>query len=135
MSDRQFLILCELLERPDLAQDPSLATNAQRVALRLRLLQQLADTLQHLEIDRLCEQLERAGLPYARVVRPDQLVNDEHLIASGGLAPMETDTGDIAQVVLLPLLMGGRRLGVRQALAKVGEHTQEVLGREPGPTA
>jgi formyl-CoA transferase len=38
-------------------------------------------------------------------------------------------------VVLLPLLMGGRRLGVRQALAKVGEHTQEVLGREPGPTA
>ena len=32
------------------------------------------------------------------------------------------------QVVLLPLLMGGRRPGVRHPLAGVGEHTDEVLG-------
>ncbi len=132
VSDRQFLTLCDLLKRPDLAQDPALATNAQRVALRPQLLAQLADTLRHLAIDDLCTQLEQAGLPYARVVRPDQLVNDPHLIASGGLAPMQTDTGETTQVVLLPLLMDGRRLGVRQPLAKIGEHTHEVLGREPG---
>jgi len=29
--------------------------------------------------------------------------------------------------VLLPLLMGGRRPGVRHALPKVGENTDEVL--------
>jgi len=34
--------------------------------------------------------------------------------------------------VLLPLLMGGRRPGVRQALAKIGEHTDEVLAGLPG---
>lgn len=130
VSDRQFLILCDLLKRPDLAQDPALANNAQRVALRPQLLAQLADTLRHLAIDDLCEQLERAGLPYARVVRPDQLVNDPHLIASGGLAPMQTDTGETTQVVLLPLLMDGRRLGVRQPLAKLGEHTDDVLHRD-----
>ena len=31
--------------------------------------------------------LEAAGLPYAPIVRPDQLVDDRHLIDSGGLGP------------------------------------------------
>ncbi|WP_342131070.1 CaiB/BaiF CoA transferase family protein [Hydrogenophaga sp. OTU3427] len=128
VSDKQFLVLCEVLQRSDLATDPALATNAQRVAVRPALLQQLGETLRHHELDTLCGQLQAAGLPYAKVVRPDQLVQDEHLIASGGLVPMETDTGGTTQVVLLPLLMGGRRPGVRHPLAKVGEHTDEVLG-------
>ncbi|MEY2685002.1 MAG: hypothetical protein RJA09_2146 [Pseudomonadota bacterium] len=128
VSDKQFLALCGVIQRPDLAQDPALATNAQRVAVRPQLLQQLGDTLQHLDLETLCGQLQAAGLPYAKVVRPDQLVHDEHLLASGGLVPMQTDTGDTTQVVLLPLLMGGRRPGVRHPLAAVGEHTDEVLG-------
>ena len=127
VSDKQFFALCEVLQRPDLAGDPALATNAQRVAVRPALLQQLSDTLQHHDLETLCEKLQAAGLPYAKVVRPDQLVQDEHLIASGGLVPMETPEGDTTQVVLLPLLMGGRRPGVRHPLPKVGEHTDEVL--------
>ncbi len=128
VSDKQFQGLCAVLGRVDLATDPALATNAQRVAVRPHLLEQLQATLQLHELDTLCAQLQAAGLPYAKVVRPDQLVQDEHLIASGGLVPMETDTGDTTQVVLLPLLMGGRRPGVRHPLPKVGEHTDEVLG-------
>jgi len=128
VSDKQFLALCEVLQRSDLASDPTLATNAQRVAVRPHLLQQLGETLQHHDLDTLCAQLQAAGLPYAKVVRPDQLVQDEHLIASGGLVPMQTPEGDTTQVVLLPLLMGGRRPGVRHPLAQVGEHTDEVLG-------
>jgi formyl-CoA transferase len=62
-------------------------------------------------------------------MRPDQLMADPHLKASGGLVPMECDDGGMTEVVLLPLLMGGRRPGVRQALARVGEHTDEVLSQ------
>ena len=126
VSDKQFLKLCEVINRPDLASDPVYATNAARVAVQAQLLTQLAETIRHFEIEDLCRQLEEAGLPYAKVVRPDQLVADEHLIQSGGLVPMETESGD-TQVVLLPLLMGGRRPGVRMPLAKAGEHTAEVL--------
>ena len=71
--------------------------------------------------------LEAAGLPYAPIVRPEQLIDDPHLKASGGLVPMPTDDGASTQVVLLPLLLGGRRPGVRRALPRVGEHTDEVL--------
>jgi crotonobetainyl-CoA:carnitine CoA-transferase CaiB-like acyl-CoA transferase len=129
VNDKQFQILCRVIDRPDLAADPALATNAQRVDLRPKLLDMLGETLRHHTTAELAPKLEAAGIPYAPIVRPDQLVTDPHLIESGGLVPMETDDGSTTQVVLLPLLMGGRRPGVRHALAKVGEHTEEVLNR------
>ena len=127
VSDKQFQTLCRVIDRPDLATDPALATNAQRVAVRPALLRQLGETMAHRRIDELSAQLEAAGLPYAPITRPDQLVDDPHLLASGGLTPMQAEDGSPTQVVLLPLLMGGRRPGVRQPLAKIGEHTDEVL--------
>jgi len=127
VSDKQFQTLCRVIDRPDLATDPALATNAQRVAVRPELLRHLGETMAHRGIAELSAQLEAAGLPYAPITRPDQLVDDPHLLASGGLAPMQAEDGTDTQVVLLPLLMGGRRPGVRQPLAKIGEHTDEVL--------
>jgi crotonobetainyl-CoA:carnitine CoA-transferase CaiB-like acyl-CoA transferase len=129
VSDKQFAILCQVLDRPDLASDPQLATNAQRVAVRPKLLEQLGETLRNHRIAELSPKLEAAGIPYAPIVRPDQLVNDPHLIESGGLVDMQTGDGGSTKVVLLPLLMGGRRPGVRQPLARIGEHTTEVLSR------
>jgi crotonobetainyl-CoA:carnitine CoA-transferase CaiB-like acyl-CoA transferase len=130
-SDKQFQTLCQVINRPDLASDPALASNAQRVALRPELLRRLGDTLVHHDKATLSAQLDAAGLPYAPITRPDELVTDAHLLASGGLAPMQTDDGQTTQVVLLPLLMDGRRPGVRRPLAKVGEHTDEVLAALP----
>jgi len=129
VSDKQFQTLCRVIDRMDLAEDPALATNAQRVALRPELLKWLGDTLKHHAMAALMPKLEAAGIPYAPIVRPDQLVGDPHLIESGGLVDMPTDDGGVAKVVLLPLLMGGRRPGVRHALPKIGEHTDEVLSR------
>jgi crotonobetainyl-CoA:carnitine CoA-transferase CaiB-like acyl-CoA transferase len=130
-SDKQFQTLCRVIDRPDLASDPAMASNAQRVALRPELLRRLGDTLVHHDKATLSARLEAAGLPYAPITRPDELVADAHLLASGGLAPMQTDDGQTTQVVLLPLLMDGRRPGVRRPLAKVGEHTDEVLAALP----
>jgi formyl-CoA transferase len=132
VSDRQFQALCQVLDRADLAGDPALATNAQRVAVRPELLLRLTEALKDQPLEDLCARLEAAGLPHAKVVRPDQLVSDRHLLASGGLVPMTTDTGDTTQVVLLPLLMDGRRPGVRLPLARAGEHNEEVLGTLQG---
>jgi formyl-CoA transferase len=127
VSDKQFRTLCHLLERPDLLDVPEFASNAERVAVRPALLARLGEILRDHPIDELSAKLEAAGLPYAPIVRPDQLLDDPHLKASGGLVPMQTDEGGTTDVVLLPLLMGGRRPGVRQALPRIGEHTAEVL--------
>ena len=129
VSDKQWLTLCKVLERPDLAEDPTLQTNEQRVHVRPKLLQRLGEILKHHRIDELSAKLDAAGLPYAPIVQPEQLLHDPHLRASGGLVPMQTGEGSTTDVVLLPLLMGDRRPGVRQPLARVGEHTDEVLGQ------
>jgi crotonobetainyl-CoA:carnitine CoA-transferase CaiB-like acyl-CoA transferase len=129
VSDKQFVTLCDVLERPDLAALPEFANNAMRVAVRPDLLARLAEILKDQKADELAPKLEAAGIPYAPIVRPEQLLDDPHLKASGGLAPMQTEDGSMTDVVLLPITMGGRRPGVRQALARVGEHTQEVLSR------
>ncbi|MFM0415349.1 CaiB/BaiF CoA transferase family protein [Paraburkholderia aromaticivorans] len=134
VSDKQFITLCDVLERPDLAAEPQFASNALRVAVRPELLIRLGEILKHHRADELSLKLEAAGIPYAPIMRPDQLLDDPHLKASGGLVPMETEDGT-TDVVLLPLLMGGRRPGVRQALARVGEHTQEILARLTGRAA
>jgi crotonobetainyl-CoA:carnitine CoA-transferase CaiB-like acyl-CoA transferase len=127
VSDKQWITLCQVLERPDLLEDPALQTNEQRLSIRAEVLRRLGDTLQHQHIDELSAKLEAAGLPYAPIMRPDQLQHDPHLQASGGLVPIQTDDGGNTEVVLLPLMMGGRRLPVRRPLPKAGEHTAEVL--------
>jgi len=135
VSDKQFVTLCDVLGRPDLPAEPRFASNALRVAVRPALLDVLGDILKGHRVDELTPKLEAAGIPYAPIVRPEQLLDDPHLKASGGLVPMETDDGTTTEVVLLPLTMGGRRPGVRQALARVGEHTHEILSRLTGRAA
>jgi crotonobetainyl-CoA:carnitine CoA-transferase CaiB-like acyl-CoA transferase len=129
VSDKQFLTLCRVIEAPELANDPALSDNAKRVAVRPELLERLGEVLRHHRIEELSPKLEAAGIPYAPIMRPEQLVDDPHLKASGGLVPMQTDDGGTTDVVLLPLTLGGRRPGVRQPLPRVGEHTDEILAR------
>jgi crotonobetainyl-CoA:carnitine CoA-transferase CaiB-like acyl-CoA transferase len=127
VSDKQWEQLCTVLGRQDLLDDPSLATNDQRVAIRPQLLERLGDILRGHDIVELSSKLEAAGLPYAPIARPDELLEDPHLRASGGLVPMQTAEGGSTDVVLLPMLMDGRRLGVQRPLPRIGEHTAEVL--------
>ena len=108
------------------------AMHAQRVAVRPDLLERLGAILKEQDIEELSLKLEAAGLPYAPIVRPEQLIDDPHLRASGGLVQMQTEDGGMTDVVLLPLTMGGRRPGVRTPLPRIGEHTEEVLSQLRG---
>ncbi|MFM2036273.1 MAG: Formyl-coenzyme transferase, partial [Pseudomonadota bacterium] len=74
---------------------------------------------------------ERVGLPFAPIRKPEELFEDEHLLATGGLAditlPDGERAGQTAQTTLFPFTMGGERLGVRLQPPNKGEHTVEVL--------
>ncbi len=139
VSDRQFAILVKMLGLAHLLDDPAYATNGLRVAARHRLLPILCEALKTRALDELVPELEALGLPYAPIRRPDQLVTDEHLLQSGGLVKMPMSDGGETDVVLLPLLLDGRRPGVRMPLPAAGEHDAEYLtppnGRGDGPGA
>ena len=91
----------------------------------------LRDIVKRYPAKELQDVFEREGLPYAPIVRPEQLFDDPHLLASGGLAELTLDSGDTTPVPLLPLLLGGRHLKPRMALPKVGQHNAELpIGRK-----
>jgi len=127
VSDTQWQSLCTTLPRPDWFADPRLATNPLRVAAREWLLPQLAGLLGRRSQGEVIELATGAGLPWAPIRRPDELFDDPHLLASGGLAPLPLASGAATAVPLLPLAWDGARLPLRRAPPRVGEHSRELL--------
>ena len=131
VSDAQWITFCDALGFADLKNDPTLATNNQRVEARPTLLATLQARLAEWSAQELSELFERAGLPFAPIRRPEDLYDDPHLIATGGLAdvrlPDGPRAGDSVKTTLFPFTMDGERLQVRLHPPKLGEHTKELL--------
>ena len=132
VSDAQWLTFCDALGFADLKADPLLATNNERVHVRPALLATLRERLASRSADELAATFEGAGLPFAPIRKPEDLYDDPHLLATGGLADMRLPDGDKAgqtvKTTLFPITLEGQRLGVRMDPPKLGEHTLELLG-------
>jgi crotonobetainyl-CoA:carnitine CoA-transferase CaiB-like acyl-CoA transferase len=132
VSDAQWAVFCDLLGFDDLKADPTLKTNNDRVRARPQLLATLRERLAHRGAAELAGLFERAGLPYAPIRRPEDLYDDPHLLATGGLADIELPDGDKAgqtvKTTLFPITMDGARLAVRLQPPRFGAHTDELLG-------
>jgi crotonobetainyl-CoA:carnitine CoA-transferase CaiB-like acyl-CoA transferase len=131
VSDAQWGLMCDALGLDDLKADPALATNNQRVKLRPQLLATLRERLAHRSAAELAELFEKAGLPYAPIRRPEDLYDDPHLQATGGLAEVVLPDGDKAgqtvRTTLFPITLDGQRLPVRLQPPPLGAHTSELL--------
>ena len=131
VSDAQWHTFCDALDLPDLKADPALKTNNDRVRLRPTLLATLRERLAHRSAAELAEIFERTGLPFAPIRKPEDLYDDPHLLATGGLADIELPDGPKAgekvKTTLLPITMGGARLPVRLQPPRFAAHADELL--------
>ncbi|GAB2676992.1 CaiB/BaiF CoA-transferase family protein [Saccharopolyspora gloriosae] len=131
VSDTQWRAFCAAFGLPHLAEDPTLATNTQRVGARERIMPTLRDTIRSRTQDETVRLCETARLPFAPIKRPQDLFDDPHLNETGALTEVTLADGRTARLPALPLEMGGRRLPLRLDLPRAGEHTGE-LARELG---
>jgi crotonobetainyl-CoA:carnitine CoA-transferase CaiB-like acyl-CoA transferase len=131
VSDAQWEKFCDILGFADLKGEPELATNNLRVQQRPRLLATLRERLAPRKAADLASLMERAGLPFAPIRRPEDLYDDEHLLATGGLAdvklPDGARAGESVKTTLLPFTLAGERMGVRLDPPQLGAHTRELL--------
>ncbi|MFK0032730.1 CaiB/BaiF CoA transferase family protein [Pseudomonas monteilii] len=123
----QWHALCQLLGQTALLDDPALASNNDRVLQRPRLLAHLAEVFAPLNAGQLALQLEANGIPFAPIRRPEELFDDPHLQQSGGMADLQLEDGSHTPMPLLPLSLDGQRLQPRRAIARIGEHTRQVM--------
>jgi len=126
VTDSQWAVFGRAFDLGGLADDSRLATNTLRVQARSWMLPALREIVKRYSARELQEVFEREGLPYAPIVKPEQLFDDPHLLASGGLAELTLDSGETTAVPLLPLLLGGRHLKPRMKLPTIGQHNSEV---------
>ena len=131
VTDTQWKIFCDVFGFSDLFDDPSLKLNNQRVVARPTLIPEIKKRIAGYTAAQISAIFEEHGLPFAPITKPEELFNDPHLIATGGLAPITlTDglrAGDQTAAPLLPIMMDGQRLGVRLNPPKSGEQTKEIL--------
>jgi crotonobetainyl-CoA:carnitine CoA-transferase CaiB-like acyl-CoA transferase len=126
VTDTQWKLFCQAFGLDDLAADPGLATQRQRVEQRARTLPRAAEAFKGYTRAALMEKCDALGLPYAPIVRPVELFDDPHLNHSDGLLPLTLPDGRRTKLPALPLALDGMRLGVRLDLPSAGQHDAEV---------
>ena len=140
-SDQQWTRFVEEFDLRELAMDPRLATNEERLAERDWLIPALREVIARFPRSQVEERCERCNVPWAPVGQPGDLFEDPHLLATGGLVDVFVsrfggDGGKWAGLPALPVEFGAarERPGVTRQPPKIGEHNAEVLG-EAGLTA
>lgn len=126
-SDKHWQRFCEAFNRPDLLADPSLATNNQRYLAFERLTADLTAMFKTLSTAEVLAGCEKAEIPFAPVARPEDLLEDPHLLASGSLWNVEVGDGVRCNLPALPLAFGEADLQLRMHPPRVGEHTAPIL--------
>ncbi len=131
VSDKQWKVFCEAFGLTEFANDPSLETNNDRVAHKDRILPVIKETFRQYTKAELMAKLDKTGLPFAPITKPEELFDDPHLLAGGGLLPLTVTDGERAgehtRLPALPLEMAGHRFGVTRDVPRAGQHTREIL--------
>jgi crotonobetainyl-CoA:carnitine CoA-transferase CaiB-like acyl-CoA transferase len=127
VSDTAWKIFCDVFGYADLLADERLITNNARVAQRDWLIPLLRERLRLHSSKHLSDLFEKNSLPYAPITPPHELLDDEHLKTTGGLAPLTLSDGREIQTVLLPMTLNQERLKVRTGVPSLGAHNQDVL--------
>jgi crotonobetainyl-CoA:carnitine CoA-transferase CaiB-like acyl-CoA transferase len=127
VSDKQWLIFCKAFGLEEMLADPRLKTNNDRVNAREWMMPILRSHLAGYSAAELSAVFEKNELPFAPITKPQDLFDDPHLNATGGLAPVRMNDGSVAKVPLMPFTLDGERPGIRLQPPHIGEHSNELL--------
>jgi CoA:oxalate CoA-transferase len=121
--------LCDVLECPDLADDPLLVDNATRARNLDYLEQRLNERFRTRPAAEWLKPLSDAGIPSGPIRSIADVAHDPELAARGMLHRMHSREQGGFLTAGSPLRIDGAPLPLSDRAPQLGEHTQEVLGR------
>ena len=126
VSDKQWAQFCNAFGLKDLLQNKEFQTNAERVLCRDVFIPRLRQMFLGKELSQVITICESIGVPFAPILRPDQLFDDPHVNHPGATVEITLSNDARAKVPALPVEYGGSRLGLHRGLPQIGEHNEDV---------
>ncbi|HLI22111.1 MAG TPA: CaiB/BaiF CoA-transferase family protein [Stellaceae bacterium] len=118
---------CATLGLGELYADERLSTNEKRVVAQEWMLPKIREAAARYTSADLQAKLDKASVPYAPLQRPDQLLNDPHLKASGQLMTVPMENGKSGDLPKLPFASSAYEFTLRRGAPGLGANTREVL--------
>lgn len=130
-NDGQFVKLCEVLERPELARDPRFVRNADRIAHRPELTALIKEALAGCPMAEWSRRLADAGVPGGPINTIPLVFEDPQVVHRGMLIKVPHPTAGEVPLVASPMKFREAPISYDRAPPLLGEHTEAVL-RELG---
>lgn len=121
-NNRQFVILCDVIGRPELPSDPRFASNSERNVNRDALKAELESALSAFECSTLADRLLTSGVPCGAVRTIDQVVADPHTKHREMVVDIGAYRGTGS-----PIKLSRTPASYRLAPPGFAQHTNEVL--------
>lgn len=128
-TDRFWGALCELMGRPELAEDPRFVSNILRCEHYLTELKPIvSEWAKHYTIEELEKMIVPAGIPFGRILTMDEVCSQEVLRKRNMLWKIkDTGIGEEIEIPGTPIKMHGCQDKPMRAAPLVGEHTEDLL--------
>jgi len=130
-SDAHWQRFCEVTGRADLGGDAGLATNNQRIEARGRLMPVLRAMFAEITLEEAITLAETARIPFSPIAEPEDLFDDPHLAATGGLLETRLPNGVDTRLPRLPIRIGDAGFDLTRDPPATGADSGGVL-REAG---
>ena len=126
-NDKQFVRLCEMLGKPEIAADEKFATNSGRVRNRVEIIPLLASIFKDASVFEWLTKLNEAEIPCGPIQNFEQVFSMPTVKEREMLVKMDHPTIGKLPLVGSPLKMSDTPVQYRLHQPLMGEHTQEVL--------
>ncbi len=126
-NQRLWTRLCKAIGREELIEDKRFATNADRMANRAELAEELERTLEEKDTDEWMEILLEAGFPAAPIYNYKQVFEDPHTLAREMVVEMEHPVEGTVKGLGIPVKLSETPGKIRRPAPLLGEQTEETL--------
>ena len=127
ISDKQWVRFVEHFGVERLKSNSELASNEMRIAAKSWLQPLLLERVNQLTLSEISQICDVAQVCYAPVAKPEDLYEDPHLAASGGLLSTQVADGSLAKLPNLPLAIDGERVTLERHPPNAGENGRDIL--------
>ena len=126
-NEKQWGLLCKMLNRQDMKTDERFASNGKRVTNRVALVEELNRTFAQRDVDDWLADLVKAGLPCGRINSIPQVF--EHPQAQAREMTLESDhpTAGTVRLPGFPYKLSQTPADIHRPPPLLGEHTEQVL--------